>query len=164
MLIKKSKTVLVAVSGVMTALVCVATMLIQVYIPATRGYINVGDAMIFTSALLFGPLIGGFTGGVGSALADIILGYGYFAPLTLIVKGIEGIVAGLVSNGKDWRRDVLAILIGGLAMVSGYFLGEAFIMGYGITAALTEVPGNIIQITVGGVVGITISQVVRRYI
>ncbi len=159
-----SSTVLIAVTGVMAALVCVGTMLIQVPVPATEGFINIGDAMIFTSSLLFGNIIGGFAGGVGSALADIILGYGYFAPLTFIVKGLEGVLVGTISNGKNWNRDLLAVFIGGIVMVLGYFLGEAFPMGYGIPAALTEVPGNIFQVTVGGFIAIPLALVIRRYL
>jgi uncharacterized membrane protein len=158
----KSPTIRVAVAAVTAALVCVATFLIQIPNPATRGYINVGDAMIMASALTFGTTIGGFAGGIGSALSDIISGYGYFFPLTLLVKGIEGGLAGRISDGKDWRRDILAVVVGGGEMVIGYFLGEAFIYGYG-PAALTEVPGNIFQMLVGGVVGIPLAMAVRRY-
>ena len=148
----------------MAALVCVATFLIQIPNPATRGYINVGDAMIMASALIFGVAVGGFAGGVGSALADIILGYGYFAPLTLLVKGIEGILVGKISNGKNLKRDLLAVLIGGVEMVVGYFLGESFVMGYGVPAALTEVPGNISQVLIGGIIGVPLVLAVRRYL
>ena len=160
----KSSPVRLAITAVMAGLVCVATLLIQIPTPATQGYINVGDAMIMATALIFGTLVGGFAGGVGSAISDIISGYGYFAPLTLVVKGIEGTLAGKISDGKNWKRDVLAVIVGGGEMVIGNFLGEAFIMGYGVPAALTEIPGNIIQMLVGGVIGIPLSLAVRRYI
>ena len=65
-----------AMTAVMTAFVTVATFLIQIPNPPTRGYINVGDAMIFTTALTFGSYIGGAAGGLGSALADLWAGYG----------------------------------------------------------------------------------------
>jgi uncharacterized membrane protein len=60
-----------------------------------RGYINVGDAMIFTNALLFGPIVGGVAGGIGSAVADFI-SYPVFAPYTLVIKGFEGFIAGIL--------------------------------------------------------------------
>jgi Predicted membrane protein len=69
-----------------------------VYIPSTKGYFNIGEAMIYTAAILFGPLIGAFAGGVGSMLADILLGYYYYAPATLVVKAIEGFVVGFLSR------------------------------------------------------------------
>ena len=71
-------------------------------------------------------------------------------------------VSGFISDGKTFSRDLLAVLVGGAIMVSGYFLAEAFQLGYGIPAALTEVPGNTIQIAVGAIVGIPVSHVVRR--
>lgn len=154
---------MITMAGMMSAIVCVATLLIQVYNPSTKGYFNIGDAMVFTSALLFGPIIGGFSGGVGSALADILGGYGYFAPITLVVKGIEGTLAGLLSNGKDLKRDILAVIVGGSEMIVGYFLAETFILGYGILAASIEVPGNFFQILAGGIVSVPLSLVVRRY-
>jgi uncharacterized membrane protein len=146
----------------MAALVTVATMLVQIPNPPTRGYINFGDALIFVSALIFGRTIGGFAGGVGSALADILLGYSYFAPFTLVIKGVEGWLAGFIGNGKSWLRDVLGIVAGGAEMIVGYFLAETFALGYGPLAALTEVPGNVSQILVGGLVGVIVALAVRR--
>ncbi|MFH0749006.1 MAG: ECF transporter S component [Candidatus Bathyarchaeota archaeon] len=160
----KSPTILITLIGVMSAVVCVATFLIQIPNPATMGYINVGDAMVFTSALLFGPTVGFFCGGIGSALADLIGGYSLFAPITFVVKGVEGALVGLISNGKDWRRDVIAVIIGGVEMISGYFLAETFILGFGALAALTEVPGNFFQILTGCLISVPLSLVVRRYL
>jgi len=151
----------IAVSAVMAALVCVATVLVQIPNPATRGYINIGDAMIFVSALTFGTFVGGIAGGVGSALADIVSGYGLYAPFTLIVKGLEGVLVGLIANRKSVTRDVLAVFIAGCEMVLGYFLIEFYLLQFG-WAALTEVPGNIFQIVAGGVIGIPVASVLRR--
>jgi uncharacterized membrane protein len=149
-----------AISAVMAALVCVATILVQIPNPPTRGYINVGDAMIFVSALTFGMIVGGVAGGIGSALADILSGYTFYAPFTLVIKGIEGLLAGVISDRKRSKRDLLAVIVAGSEMVLGYFLVEAYIFGVG--AALTEVPGNIFQILVGGLIGIPVAYLVRK--
>lgn len=106
----------------MAALVTVATFFVQIPNPATRGYINFGNIMIFVSALTFGPIVGGIAGSIGSSLADIATGYGYFAPFTFIIKGAEGIIAGLISNRKSVKRDVLAVILAGSEMITGYFL------------------------------------------
>lgn len=151
----------IAVSAVMAALVCVATVLVQIPNPATRGYINIGDAMIFVSALTFGTFVGGIAGGVGSAIADILSGYGLYAPFTLVVKGLEGVLAGLIANRKSVTRDLLGVVIAGCEMVLGYFLIEFYLLQFG-WAALTEVPGNIFQIVAGGVIGIPVASVLRR--
>ena len=54
--------------------------------------------MIYITALLFGPFVGAFAGGVGSMLADIFLGYGYYAPATLVIKACEGAIVGFLSR------------------------------------------------------------------
>ncbi|MDH5419043.1 MAG: ECF transporter S component [Candidatus Bathyarchaeota archaeon] len=80
------------------AVVCVATVILKIDIPATRGFFNVGDSMVYVTALLFGPVIGGIAGGIGSSLADIILGIPWYAPGTLVVKGVEGLIVGYLGH------------------------------------------------------------------
>jgi len=145
----------------MAALVTVATFIVQIPNPATRGYINFGDIMIFVSALSFGPIVGGFAGSVGSAIADIASGYGYFAPFTFVIKGVEGALAGFISNRTSVPRDILAVVVGGAEMIIGYFLVEFFPLQFE-WAALTEVPGNISQILVGGFIGVPLAVIIRR--
>lgn len=150
----------ISLSAVMAAVVCVATFIIRIPNPM-GGYFNFGDVMIFVSALTFGPVIGGLAGGIGSALADII-GFPIFAPFTLVIKGIEGSIAGLVTNRKSIFRDTLAVTVAGVEMVVGYFLAEFYPLQWGLGGALAEVPGNIAQIVIGGFVGIPIALVLRR--
>lgn len=145
---------------VMTALVAVGTLVIRIPNPM-GGYFNVGDVMIFVSALTFSPLVGGFAGGVGSAIADMI-GFPVFAVPTLIIKGLEGFIAGLITNRKSVFRDAAAVVVAGSVMVTGYFLVELYVLQWGMGGALAEVPGNVAQIVVGGVIGIPLSYVVRR--
>lgn len=67
-------TKLIAYSGLSVAVVTVVTMVVQIPIPQTKGYINLGDAVILVFAMLFGAKIGMIGGGLGSALADILTG------------------------------------------------------------------------------------------
>jgi uncharacterized membrane protein len=137
--------------GLCTALVAVSTMVFRLDIPATKGYFNLGDAAIFISALLLGPSVGMLAGGVGSAIADVI-GYPVFAPGTLVVKGIEGLMCGVIfrrlkSGGS--RKASLALAGGVLA------LGAA--MSIATSALGTEMDialGNpFAQFSIVGVVG-----------
>jgi uncharacterized membrane protein len=94
----------VAVTAVFTAFVCVATMIFSIYVPSTEGFFNIGESMVFLSALLFGPLVGAFAGGVGSMLADLLLGYWYYAPATLVIKACEGYVVGMLNRNNPKHR------------------------------------------------------------
>ncbi len=158
--LSEKRTVLnAALCGVMAALVFVTTMLIRIPVPATQGYINIGDCMIFVSALLFGSLVGGFAGGVGSALADLV-GYPSFTLYTLFIKGIEGLIAGSLTTGKNSWRDIPVVIVAGIEMIAGYFIVEAYL--YGLGAALEELPGNIFQAAFGAVVAIPLCFAVRK--
>ncbi len=153
-----------ALAAALAATTTVATMLIQIPVPPTRGYLNFGEIMVFTSALLFGRFVGGLAGGIGSAMADIVTGYAYFAPYTLVIKGLEGFLAGSIRDGKSTRRDFLGWLVGAIVMVSGYFLAEAYVMGFGVPAALVEVPGNTVQVLSGAIVAIPLARGLRNRI
>jgi uncharacterized membrane protein len=148
----------IALIVVMSALVAVGTLIVRIPNPM-GGYFNFGDVMIFVAALTFGPLVGGAAGGLGSAIADII-GFPLFAFPTLVIKGLEGLIAGLIANRKSVYRDVLAVVAAGAEMVIGYFLVEVYLWGVG--GALAEVPANVAQIAVGGLIGIPIALVLRR--
>lgn len=118
---RPSKPLMAARLALSTALVMAATMMLNVYVPATRGYFNLGETMIYFTALMMGPLAAAFAGGVGSALADIALGYTIYAPATLLIKAAEGAAAGLLLERLGDRRGG-ALLALSAAVVSGYFL------------------------------------------
>ena len=74
------------------------TIATAVYQPATGGYFNLGEAVIYLAAIVSGPLTAAIAGGVGAALADLSTGYGIFAPGTLVIKFAEGYLAGVLVN------------------------------------------------------------------
>lgn len=153
---KMKSTKNLALGGLLIALVTIGTMTINVPMPATNGYINIGDSMIFMIAILFGSRFGLLAGGIGSALADIFLGYTHWALPTLIIKGLEGFIVGKIAVEKTSEsslkiRDIIALLVGGTWMVAGYYVGGAILKGSWL-APLDSVGGNIIQAIGGGVI------------
>jgi hypothetical protein len=52
-------------------------------------------------------------------------------------------------------------ILGGLAQVGLYFLGEATLYGFGAAGAAAELPGNLVQVGLGGL-GLVLFQQVRR--
>lgn len=145
-----NNALLISMVGIFIALNFVVTYWIQIPIPATGGYINIGDVAVMFTALLFGPIIGGIAGGVGPMLADAFSPWVIYAPATLVIKGIEGFLIGFIANPKDCEgrisyRDIIAVLTGGILIPFGYFIYEAFILKLGTAVALVEVPGNFFQ-------------------
>ena len=156
-----------ALAAVFAALVCVATLAIVISIPATSGYFNLGETVIYIAALLFGPLVGAVAGGGGAMIADILVAV-QFAPGTLIIKGFEGAIVGFLNKKiqKITRSLTLSaavsIIIGGLEMIAGYFIYEQLVLGYPFAAALVEVPFNIVQMLVGLGVAIPVMHIILR--
>ena len=154
----KSNTVQLSLAAVFTALVFVATTVFSVYVPQTRGFFNIGEVMVFTTALLLGPTIGAFAGGVGSMLADVFLGYPHYAPATLIIKACEGGIVSLLARRKlakltrsQWRIFtliiglIIGVLLAGIGSI--YYSGQVELyLGFppASTPSLTlEVPKEI---------------------
>ena len=155
-----NKTKLLVLNGLMIALVCMATMVIQIPIPMTEGYVNIGDSIIFVTSILFGPISGMIAGGFGSALADILTGYSHWALFTLLIKGFEGYIVGIiVRENTNLIKNILATSLGVIIMVSGYLLAGTFLQGSFIVA-LGSVSSNMIQ----GIVSIIICIPIASYL
>lgn len=137
-----------AVNGLFIALVFLATYLI--HIPSPKGgYINFGDTVIFLTAVLLGKKSGLLAGGIGSALADVALGYAAYAPFTLVIKALEGFAAGWILSAFPGKSrfglsKIIAYTVGAVIMVAGYYLAEGIVF-YGFLPSLANIPGNLIQ-------------------
>ncbi len=161
------------------------TVVVRVPIPGTGGYLNFGDIAVVFCGLFLGRKLGGLAGGIGSALADIIGGFFIFAPITLVAKGLEGFIAGFISEKRiaaglvdnvflrpeekksreQIRIDpvtVALLFFAGFTMVAVYFVSELFLPGVGLGAAVSEVPFNIIQAVSGAVGGYFVFIAVKK--
>ncbi len=160
----------VALLAIMAALTTVATAVLVVPFPSTQGYFNLGDSLVMISGFLLGPIGGFFAGGVGSAMADVVLGFPGYAPITFIAKGLEGLAVGLLSFRTSRSRkisawDILGLLLGSAAMLLGYLLGEMFILGYTFEVAVLElITINSIQVITGSIATVLVGPLLRVYL
>ncbi len=161
-------------TAIFAALCCVCTF---ISVPLPIGYFNLGDVFVLLSAWFLGPILGPVSAGVGTALADILMGFAVYAPATLIIKGLMALVAFWVYKlmkplFKKTRLDFIPRAVSAIAgesiMVLGYFFFEAVILSYGMGAA-ASIFGNCLQAvagTVGSVVlatAIYSSKLTKRY-
>jgi uncharacterized membrane protein len=150
--------------ALLTALVAAATLALRLPMPATEGYLNLGDALIIAGALLSGGRAGGLAGGLGSALADLYGGYTHWAPFTLVVKGLEGLLIGWLGNRPGIRQRWL--LRAGIAalgmswMVLGYFAVE--FKFYGPGPAWGSLWGNALQGAASLTCGLPLAAALER--
>ena len=148
----------IAAAAIMAAVVTVFTAVVQVPNPASGGYFNLSDVAIIFAAVTFGPWVGLIAGGLGTAIADLILGYAQFAPLSFIAHGGEGFLAGLIAVRRPtWL--IPAWLVGVAFMMAGYFVGEWLTVGS--AQAIADLVGtNWIQ-ALAGVLGLALYYAVR---
>ena len=151
----------IAITAVSIAIVTVLVASVPVPIAATGGFTHPGAVAEIFIALAFGPIVGMIAAGVGAALADLILGYGSFAPLTLIAHGSLGFLAGWLGWKKGWPGMILGWVVGGLALVAIYFVGEATVYGFGLAGATAELIPNLFQAALG-FLGILLFVLVKR--
>ena len=137
-------------------------MVVQIPSPM-NGFVNLGDCFVLLSGWLLGPWWGGAAGGIGSMLADLLLGYGHYAPGTLIIKGLMALVGALIFKafGKSSVGALISGLVSEIIMVAGYFGYAALLLGKGIGAA-ASVPGNLVQGAMGMVIGLVLLVVLKR--
>jgi uncharacterized membrane protein len=91
---------------------------------------------------------------VGSALADLSLGYAYYMLPTAIVKGLMGFVCGRLMEKETFRRFLFAAIIGGAIMVCGYAAFDIALISINqgaanFSLAFAAIPFNLIQWAVG---------------
>ena len=146
--IEKNRNTLkkIAYTGVLASLVFAGT---ELHIPTAIGHINLGDLVILVSSYILGPFAF-VPAAVGSTLADLLAGYPQYAVATFLIKGIMGLVAGLLlkrnSAGKvSLTRKLSASFVTELIMIAGYFAFESLPFMYGVAAAAGSVIPNGIQ-------------------
>lgn len=170
----RSVTLNICFTATFAALCCVCTF---IAVPLPFGYFNLGDVFVLLSAWLLGPVLGPLAAGVGTALADILMGYAVYAPATLIIKALVAFAAFWIyklmkplfkRDGLDFLPRGISVVIGESIMVLGYFFFEAVVLSYGL-GATASIFGNCLQAvagTVGSVVlatAIYSSKLAKRY-
>mgnify|MGYP000951596873 FL=1 len=146
--------------AMMMALTAACTWLTRIPGIVPNGYVNFGDTILMFTALVLGPVAGFAAGSFGSALADILLGFPGYAPITFFVKGLEGLVCGLIYKKTKQKYAIVATLSGGLLMVAGYFAAEYFYLGP--AAAVADIFGNALQGVINAVLVVLLNRALRK--
>lgn len=154
-------------ASLFAALCTVMTLVIQVPSPM-QGYVNLGDCTVLLSAWVLGPFYGAAAAGIGSMLADLLSGYAYYAPGSLVIKYFMALAAGFIFQALQKRRSERVLLaqmtsgfVAEVIMVAGYFGFASLWLGKGVAAA-ASIPGNVIQGVFGLVAACTVYAILDR--
>jgi uncharacterized membrane protein len=158
---KSNPTLRLALCGMMSALIFVATYFVKLPMAMTNGYVHLGDGFILLAASMLGwaavP-----AAAVGSMLADLMGGYAMYLLPTFFIKAAVAAVAVLALKSKRVWLQALGLIAAEAVMVAGYFFTEWLILGYGLAAASAGVLGNTLQGLSGVVIGLLLIPILRR--
>ena len=160
----KSTTKKIAITALMAALTCIATIIIKIPSPL-KGYLNLGDCMVLISGWILSPVYGFIAAGLGSALADIFSGYVIYAPATFVIKGLMAITAYycfklLARSLWNLPSRIISGILAEIVMVSGYLIFEGIL--YGFVPSLVNVIPNCIQGVAGIIIGVVWIKVLQK--
>ena len=155
-----TRTKKLVMAALMTALACVATMIIKIPSPL-KGYLNLGDCIVLSAGWVLSPAYAFLAAGLGSALSDVFSGYVVYAPATFAIKGFMALIAYFAF--RSLRRIFAPMpsrIISGAAaeifMVLGYFVFEGFL--YGFIPSVVNIPANGMQ----GIAGLFIALALMK--
>ena len=153
----------VAYGAATAALTLAATLYLRVPGPGAGQYFNLGEAVIYTAALLAGPAVAA-CGAIGAALADLLVGAAAWAPWTFAIKAVEGLLVGwaagrIRSRGRAWWQDLVAIVPGALWMMAGYATAAWVLLGPGAVPA--ELAIDSLQTGSSAVVALVVAPALR---
>ncbi|MDE6776804.1 MAG: ECF transporter S component [Oscillospiraceae bacterium] len=158
---------LLTLTGVLTALTTVATLVIQVPTP-TKGYVNLGDTVVNISAWCLGGFYGAFASGVGSALSDLISGYAIYAPATFLIKSIMALVAfwlyqAVSKKFSSLPARIISAVVAEIIMISGYAVFAGCLYD-SLASAWLSVPENTVQGIFGAGASVALYEIILKRI
>lgn len=128
---ERNKIYKIAAVGVFGALVFISNY-ISIPIPVAVGdvsRIHLGNALCILAGLVLGPVSGGLSAGIGSALFDITMpAYIASAPFTLIFKFVLALIPGLMAKKGKNLNCIFGCVLGQIAYIILY-LGKSYVQG-----------------------------------
>lgn len=126
-----STTKTLAYSGLMAALAFISTSIISIPNAFTGGYIHLGDAIVLSCGIVLGKKYGALSAGIGSAMADLYLGYAQWALPTFIIKALMAFFIGYIFEQGNHKKRLVAVSITLLSIWSVFTFLISTILGNG---------------------------------
>ncbi|MCX7747596.1 MAG: ECF transporter S component [Clostridia bacterium] len=162
------KTKDIVITGLLIALVFVATKFINIRLPISTngGLVHTGNVMLFAASIVFGANRGAAAGAFGMGLFDIVSGWTTWAPFTFVVRGIMGFIIGGIANahgknGNNVLYNIVGIVLGSIWMLIGYYLTEVILYGNWYSP-VNSIPGNLTQLAIGLILGLPLAIALKK--
>lgn len=159
--------------GVLSGMCAIAT---SIKIPLGVGaMVHLGTAFMFTVAMTFGGVYAGLSAAIGSAFFDLLMGFSPYTPWSFVIKGIAGLIAGVIAHGfwprpaaespmikgKWVVRSVLGCLAAAAWTLGGYIIAWWQVTG-SLAVAFANIPASLLTSSVGFVVALLLAPRLQR--
>ena len=153
--------------GVLAAMCTIAT---SIKVPFGVGaMVHLGTGFLFTTGIVFGGLYAGLAGAIGSAFFDLLMGFSPYTIWSFIIKGIAGLIVGVVAKGfwpdrqqEKWLFRAIAGCIAGAAWtLGGYLVAWSQVTG-SMAVAIGNIPSSLMTSTAGFLVAMGLAPKLRK--
>ena len=131
------------------------------HVPSFNGYTHVGDGFLYLAASLLPPPYAMAAGAIGAGLADLLSGYGIWAPGTIIIKALTALCFSHKTSVILCRRNILGLIPALVLCVGGYYGYESLITG-NLVAPLAGIPGYLTQVALSSLVYLLAGRAMDR--
>ncbi len=152
---KNSKATLITFSALFAAMTYVMTAF--VHVPTAKGYIHIGDAVIFIAASMLPKPYAICAASIGAALSDALSGYWIWVPATLLIKGLTVLAFTSKKPKMLCVRNIAALLPALALCVGGYGLYSGLVIYGSLPAGFLDAPANTFQTAASAAVYIVLS-------
>lgn len=156
---KTKTTRRLCLTALMAAVIYVFTA--YIHVPSHTGYTHVGDGFLYLAAAILPAPFAAAAGAIGEGLADLLSGFGIWAPGTVIIKALTAFCFSNQTQKIVSRRNICGMIPALILCAGGYYLYEALITG-NFTAPALGIPGYLTQVILSGAVFLLLGHALDR--
>ncbi|MCH4175939.1 MAG: ECF transporter S component [Streptococcaceae bacterium] len=157
---KNFETRKITLIALITALTVALSLNFIIPIPQTKGFVTLCEAGIYLAALLLGGPAGLAVGALSGGLIDLISGYPQWLFFSVIIHGLQGLIAGKITFGRGNKLIIVGLTIASIVMIIGYALAGWLLNGFGY--GLASLPGNALQNIFGIVIALPVYKALSK--
>ncbi len=153
------KTKEITLTAMLTSMIAVVTIFLKINSPI--GYFHLGDAVMFTFALIFPLKISLPAGVIGMGMADLLSGYYAYIVPTIIIKAVMVLLIHYFKCSSSRINYVTCVIVGTLGTILYFITG--LILYQNISQQITYLPLDILQaIVIAPILGVILSNILSE--
>lgn len=153
-------TRLITLSAVFAAMTYALTAFL--HIPTAKGYIHIGDAVIFIAASMLPKPYAMASAAIGASLSDALSGYWIWVPATFVIKALTALAFTSKKPKMLCARNFTALIPALVLCVGGYGLYSGLVIYGSLPAGFIDAPANLFQTAASAAVYIALSATLDK--